>query len=86
MINLDLSKALHPGFWDLLPTFMPGLFFEIYVLLAEPDWVSRTLSHAQLERYAGLGVALKRDIFCRNAARFLRLDRTICDERHKGKK
>jgi predicted TIM-barrel fold metal-dependent hydrolase len=28
----------------------------------------------------------KRDIFCRNAARFLRLDRTICDEKPKEKK
>ena len=58
MINFDLSKALHPRFWDLLPAFMPGLFFEICVFLAEPDWVYRTLGHAQLERYLEIMIAL----------------------------
>ncbi len=58
MINFDLSKALHPRFWDLLPAFMPGLFFEICILLAEPEWVCRTVGQAQLERYLETAIAL----------------------------
>jgi len=33
-----------------------------------------------------LSAEQKRDIFCRNAARFLRLERTICDEKPEEKK
>jgi hypothetical protein len=35
-VNLDLSKVLHPRVTDLLTAFMPGLFFEICVLVANP--------------------------------------------------
>ena len=38
-INLDLSKALHPRILDVLTAFMPGLFFEICVLVANPALV-----------------------------------------------
>jgi hypothetical protein len=58
MINFDLSKALHPRLWDLLPAFMPGLFFEICVFLSEPDWFFRIVGHARLERYMEITIAL----------------------------
>jgi len=38
-INIDLSKAPHPHFLGLagmLVAFMPGLFFEICLTLANP--------------------------------------------------
>lgn len=38
-INLDLSKALHPRVVDILMAFMPGLFFEISVLIGNPALV-----------------------------------------------
>lgn len=58
MINLDLSKGLHPGFWNLLPAFMPGLFFEICILLAEPERVRNIAGRAQVGGYLELFIAL----------------------------
>ena len=58
MINLDLSKALHPWFLGPAASVRLALFFEICVLLAEPDWVQHTISHAQLKCYMGITVAL----------------------------
>jgi hypothetical protein len=58
MINLDLSKALHPRFWDYLPAFMPGLFFEISIFLAFPQQIHDRLAPAHLERYLQIIIAL----------------------------
>ena len=38
-INVDLSKALHPRLLDVLGAFMPGFFFEICILVANPALV-----------------------------------------------
>lgn len=38
-IDIDLSKALHPRLLDVLIAFMPGLFFEICVSVANPTLV-----------------------------------------------
>jgi hypothetical protein len=58
MINLDLSKALHPRLWDMVPAFMPGLFFEICVFLADPDWFYRIVGHAHLDCYMEITIVL----------------------------
>jgi len=58
MINLDLAKLLHPRFWDLVPAFMPGLFFEISILLAQPQMVQSLTGPAKLERYLEIIIAL----------------------------
>lgn len=58
MINLDLSKALHPRFWDFLPALMPGLFFEISIFLAFPQQIQDRLAPAHLERYLQIIIAL----------------------------
>jgi len=50
MINVDLSKALHPRFLDLFPAFMPGLFFESSLFLACPQWIQDRIGPAHLER------------------------------------
>jgi len=58
MINVDLSKLLHPRFWDMVPAFMPGLFFEVCVLCARPELVYGIAARAHLDRYALVVVAL----------------------------
>jgi hypothetical protein len=40
MINVDLSKVLHPRVVDFLAAFLPGLFFESCLLLANPQSVA----------------------------------------------
>jgi hypothetical protein len=59
-INLDLSKAPHPHFVGLasvLVAFMPGLFFEICLLLANPALVV-SLMVPPLDRPIAIIVAL----------------------------
>ncbi len=58
MINVDLSKVVHPRFWNLLPAFMPGFFLEICILGARPDDVYRIVDRAHLDRYSLIVVAL----------------------------
>ena len=58
MISLDLSKFVHPRFWNLVPAFMPGLFFEICILCSRPDEVYKIASRAHLDRYSFVLVAL----------------------------
>lgn len=58
MINLDLSKIVHPRLWDLLPAFMPGLFFEICVFLGQPERVDKVIGLVHLERYLQLIIAV----------------------------
>ena len=41
MINIDLHKGLHPLVFDFLLGFLPGFFFEVCVLLANPQWVKQ---------------------------------------------
>jgi hypothetical protein len=49
---------VHPRIWDLLPGFVPGLFFEICVLLANPESIKHLIAPAGLDRYAAAVVAL----------------------------
>jgi hypothetical protein len=58
MINLDLTKMLHPRIWDVLPAFLPGVCFEITVFLANPEVFQTYASHAHLDRYSEIGVAV----------------------------
>jgi hypothetical protein len=58
MINVDLSKGLHPRFMDLFPAFMPGLFFEISIFLACPRQIQNHLAPAHLERFPQIIIAL----------------------------
>jgi hypothetical protein len=56
MINVDLTKAFHPKVADWLTPFLPGLFFEICVLLANPQYARQTLMALGAERYVQLFV------------------------------
>jgi hypothetical protein len=58
MINLDLTKVFHPRFTDLLAGFLPGLFFEICVLLANPEFAQRIIKSTGADRYIQLFVVL----------------------------
>ena len=59
MITFDLSKSLfHPRILDVVPPFMPGLFFEISLLFACPQQVNAMLGPARLERYLQIIIAL----------------------------
>ncbi|MGB6678474.1 MAG: hypothetical protein WBE44_17395 [Terriglobales bacterium] len=58
MINVDLSKAFHPRIVDALSAFLPGLFFEVTLLLANPQPVRSSAARAGLGGYAQLFVAL----------------------------
>jgi hypothetical protein len=58
MINVDLSKGLHERITDLFPALMPGLFFEISLVLARPQQVQDRLAPLHLERYLQIIIAL----------------------------
>ncbi len=58
MINLDLSKAFHPRVLDVVPAFVPGLFFEISLVLACPQKITQAFGSAHLERYLQVMIAL----------------------------
>jgi hypothetical protein len=70
MVNLDLSKVL-PALSKVLPTrpyallaaFLPGLFFETSILLANPDLVSRLIANLQKSFPAGLYTLLDTRLF-----------------------
>jgi hypothetical protein len=56
-INLDLSKIFHPRIVDLLTSFMPGLFFEICVVVGNPAIVL-TFFRPPLDHLTALIIAL----------------------------
>jgi hypothetical protein len=58
MINVDLTKMLHPRIWDVLPAFLPGMCFEVSVFLAKPQLLQTIASQAHLDRYSAAGIAL----------------------------
>jgi hypothetical protein len=58
MINVDLSKVLHPRVFDFFAAFLPGLFFESCLLLANPQSVQSLVGRANLDRYTTVFVAL----------------------------
>ena len=58
MIQLDITKALHPRTFGYFAPLMPGLFFEISILLFGPHSFRDLAGHAQLGYYTSLVVAL----------------------------
>jgi hypothetical protein len=58
MINVDLSKMLHPRFWDLLPAFLPGVYFEASIFLARPEPFQTYAGTAHLDKYSSAVIAL----------------------------
>lgn len=56
MIQLDLSKALHPRVLELAPPLVPGAFFVVCVLLANPQ-----LIHSQVQSL-GIGHVIETSI------------------------
>jgi hypothetical protein len=58
VINIDLGKAFHPRFLDLLIAFVPGLFFEICVLLGNPQWVNQLSIAGPAHYYTTLFISL----------------------------
>lgn len=56
-INLDLSKAFHPRFIDILWAFMPGLFFEICLLLGNTQ-LANSLIQPPLDHTLSIVVAV----------------------------
>jgi len=57
-INIDLSRPFHPAAWELLGAFMPGLFFEVSLLLARPLLVHGIVDRVGVGRYLMLLIAL----------------------------
>lgn len=62
MVNVDLSKVLPEEPHNYLAPFLPGVFFEVSILLAKPDLVLKLASNAQqglaIGHYLLLGIAL----------------------------
>src|SRR6516164_983747 len=58
MFNIDITKALHPKTFGAFAPLMPGLFFEISVLLSGRYSVRDLSGRAQLGYVTTLGVAL----------------------------
>lgn len=58
MIHLDISKALHPRTFGYFAPLMPGLFFEISILLSGSHTLLDLGGRAQLGYYTSLVVAL----------------------------
>jgi hypothetical protein len=58
MINLDLGKIFHPSVSELLCPFVPGLFFEICIFLANPQYAQPILKAMGSDRYIQLFVVL----------------------------
>ena len=58
MFNIDITKALHPKTFGAFAPLMPGLFFEISVLLSGRYSVRDLFGRAQLGYVTTLGVAL----------------------------
>jgi hypothetical protein len=56
-INLDLSKALHPRILDMLAAFMPGIFFEVCVVVGNPV-LALSLYRPPLDRAIAIVVAI----------------------------
>jgi hypothetical protein len=58
MINVDLTKIVHPRAWDFLPAFLPGMWFEISVFLANPEIFRSYACRANLAHYSMVFIAL----------------------------
>jgi hypothetical protein len=62
MINVDISKLLSPKAFAILVAFIPGLFFEISILVANPmlvrDLVCQSRSAYHFGYYTPLAMAL----------------------------
>jgi hypothetical protein len=58
MINIDLAKALPPRFWGVLTAFLPGLFFEISVVIGNPELIQRVKTPTELDRVSLTIIAL----------------------------
>jgi hypothetical protein len=58
MIQLDLTKALHPRTFGYFAPLMPGLFFEISILLSGSYSFRKLADQAQLGYYTSLVVVL----------------------------
>lgn len=57
-VHLDITKVLHPRIFGYLAPLMPGLFFEISMLLSGSHGFRDLSSSAQLGYYTALVVAL----------------------------
>src|SRR5712691_8058852 len=53
MFKVDISKALPPSAFNYLAPFVPGLFFEISILLANPRLISELASQSQSAYHFG---------------------------------
>jgi hypothetical protein len=58
MIQVDISKALHPRIVGYLPPLMPGLFFELSILATNPQVVHKMFAESGLGYYTELIAAL----------------------------
>jgi len=62
MVNIDLSKVLPGKAYERLAAFIPGLFFLISVVLANPDFASGLAAKSERSfafgRYGTVGLAL----------------------------
>jgi hypothetical protein len=47
MVNIDLSKVLPNRAYEYLAAFLPGLFFELSIALANPDLVVRLTANVE---------------------------------------
>jgi hypothetical protein len=73
MLSFDLSKAVPSKAFYLL-AFIPGLFFEVSILLGSPERLTALASKVQalsLNRYAELAIALFLAFVIGNAFMFL---------------
>lgn len=51
MFNIDVSKVVHPRFWEILPAFLPGLFFEVCLSLGNSQLAGQLTKQAHLAPY-----------------------------------
>ena len=50
MINLDISKLVHPRLWNVLAALLPGSFFTVCIAIANPQFVEGIAVRARLDR------------------------------------
>ena len=58
MIKVDISKALPPSAFDYLAALVPGLFFEISIVVANPKLLRDLATHLQQGFAVGYYVSL----------------------------
>ena len=80
MLDLDFTKPVHPRFWDLFLSFIPGIFFEVSVFVASSGFRT-SVGRAQIGQNFEIAIATIMAFILGNAfllwVRFIRIALTL---------